>query len=94
MEKNEKRKLSKKRLEAINNNIAFFLKWADIVKIIMFILAGIILIIMLARFDELEGLTILSYIIESAILICLGFISEAMLKWKAYMLYTNLKSLD
>ena len=76
----------------IEKNIEFFLKWGTYTKVISFILAGILAIMALGALteyflDEEFGFLL----IPAALLAAYALVFEQMLKWKAYMLYTNYK---
>ena len=75
---------------SINNNIDFFLKWAKNVKILMIVAAILIAVIALMGAESTEGYSLL-LLFGSAIVIFAGIILENNLKWKAYMLYTDMK---
>ncbi len=74
--------------ESISNNINFFLTWSTIVKIIMIIIGIIVAIYSIIRMEATDGNSIL-LLIFVPLIILYGFILENILKWKAYMLYTN-----
>ena len=76
----------------IEKNIEFFLKWGNYTKILSFVLAGILAVMALGAlsgeyFDEEFGFLL----IPAALLAVYALVFEQMLKWKAYMLYTNYK---
>ena len=76
--------------ENIDNNINFFLSWASIGKNFMIVIGIIIAIISLVLIELTEGLSLI-LLIFSVVIIFAGIIFENSLKWKAYMLYTNVK---
>lgn len=76
--------------ENIDNNINFFLSWASIVKNFMIVISIIIAIISLVLIGLTEGLSLI-LLIFSVVIIFAGIIFENSLKWKAYMLHTNVK---
>lgn len=76
--------------ENIDNNINFFLSWASIVKNFMIVIGIIIAIISLVLIGLTEGLSLI-LLIFSVVIIFAGIIFENSLKWKAYMLHTNVK---
>ena len=75
----------------INSNINFFLTWASIGKIIMFVLALLIAIIAFILLESSEGYSLILLII-SLFLCFYALVLENTLKWKAYMLHTNKKN--
>lgn len=75
----------------IDNNIFFFLKWASIGKIFMFIMATIVVLISFAELDDTDGKSLL-LIIAAVVIIFYALVFENNLKWKAYMLHTNRKN--
>lgn len=74
----------------IENNIEFFLKWGNNTKVISFVLAGILAVVTLAMAEESDGMS-LFLLIPAVLLAAYALVFENMLKWKAYMLYTNYK---
>ena len=76
--------------ENINNNINFFLTWASIGKIFMIVVGIIITIISFVLLESTDGYSLILLVISASIIFA-GIIFENNLKWKAYMLYTNIK---
>lgn len=76
--------------ENIDNNINFFLSWASIGKNFMIVIGIIIAIISLVLIELTEGLSLI-LLVFSVVIIFAGIIFENSLKWKAYMLHTNVK---
>ena len=72
----------------ISKNIKFFLKWAEIGKIIMIICAIIVALVSFGLIEDSDGFSLL-FLLGSALLVFFSFIFENGLKWKAYMLHTN-----
>ena len=64
----------------IKNNIDFFLTWASIGKIFMIVI-GI---------ESTDGYSLILLVVSAGIIFA-GIIFENSLKWKAYMLHTNMK---
>ena len=75
----------------IDNNIIFLIKWGEIVKFIMIVLAIIVAIISFVEISKTEGYSLLK-LIYSGLLIIFGVLMENIFKWMAYMLYTNKKN--
>lgn len=76
--------------ENINNNINFFLTWASIGKIFMIVVGIIIAIISFVGIEATDGYSLILLIVSAGSIFA-GIIFENNLKWKAYMLHTNLK---
>ena len=76
--------------ENINNNINFFLTWASIGKILMISIGIIIAIISFIGIEATAGYSLILLIVSAGIIFA-GIIFENSLKWKAYMLHTNMK---
>ena len=77
-------------IQHINKNIRFFLNWAIVGKIFMILVAFILAIFSFDMCDETNGDSL--YLLVAVIgIIFFTFIFENLLKWKAYMLHTNLK---
>ena len=75
--------------DSMNETINFFLNWAGAVKIFYVILAIITAIISICGIAATDGFSLLLLVV-SVILLFTGNIFENSLKWKAYMLYTNM----
>lgn len=76
--------------EGIKNNINFFLTWASIGKIFMISIGIIIAIISIIGIEVTDGYSLI-LLIASIGIVFAGIIFENSLKWKAYMLHTNMK---
>ena len=76
--------------ENINNNINFLLTWASIGKIFMISIGIIIAIISFIGIEATAGYSLILLIVSAGIIFA-GIIFENSLKWKAYMLHTNMK---
>ena len=76
--------------EGIKNNINFFLTWASIGKIFMIFISIIIAIISIIGIEVTDGYSLI-LLIASIGIVFAGIIFENSLKWKAYMLHTNMK---
>lgn len=83
-------KINKITEDCMNNNINFFLTWASIGKIFIIIIGIIIAIISLVGIESTDGYSLILLVI-SACVIFAGIVFENNLKWKAYMLHTNIK---
>lgn len=75
--------------EEIKENIDFYIEWSIRTKIFAIIVAVIIAIISLIGIAETNGLSLLLLFVSGAI-IWSSTIFENNLKWKAYMLHTNM----
>ena len=75
----------------VRQNINFFLIWAGVIKILTIVLAVLITIVSICLVEVSEGYSLLLLWISPVLIIC-SIIFENLLKWKAYMLYTNLKN--
>ncbi len=75
--------------DGIYETINFFLNWAGAAKIFFVIIAIIIAIISICGIAATDGFSLLLLVV-SVILLFTGNIFENSLKWKAYMLYTNM----
>ncbi len=75
--------------DGIYKTINFFLNWAGAAKIFYVILAIITAIISICGIAATDGFSLLLLVV-SVILLFTGNIFENSLKWKAYMLYTNM----
>lgn len=76
-------------LNDINNNVYFFLTWATILKIICFVLSSIFLFCTFLLYDPNDIIS-LWFLVPCLSFFLFGFVVKNNLKWKAYMLYTNL----
>lgn len=76
--------------ENINNNINFFLTWASIGKIFMIVVGIIITIISFVLLESTDGYSLILLVISASVIFA-GIVFENNLKWKAYMLHTNIK---
>ncbi len=89
LDKNDTSKLSNETYESILNrterNINYFLKLANIIKIICVILAIIIFASGLDTVNE-NIILFVSFLIVSVIFVLIGILSTPFLEWKAYTL--------
>lgn len=76
--------------ENIKNNIEFFLMWAFVGKIFMIIIALVFAIISFAEIELTNGYSLMLLILSAGFVFA-GIIFENNLKWKAYMLHTNIR---
>lgn len=74
----------------ITNNINFFLKHGYYVKVFLYVIAVIMAILAIVLIDETDGLSLFLFLVSLSISGS-GVIFENNLKWKAYMLYINMK---
>lgn len=81
--KDEVDTVSKASIEA---TYGFFLKYGNVLKIIMYIFAGIAVFGGLVTADETDGVSLISAIISAFVLIISGIVTEKMFQWMAYLL--------
>ncbi len=74
----------------IKNNVNFFLNWGYAGKIIFYVLAIISFICALFLISKISGYSLV-LLLQAIIFAILGPVFENILKWKAYMLHTNMK---
>jgi len=67
-------------------NINYFLKLAKIIKIVLFIIAGIVFLVGMLASDGISFEIIIISSIVSVVLILCAILSTPFLEWKAYML--------
>lgn len=67
-------------------NINYFLKLAKIIKIVLFIIAGIVFLVGMLASDGISFEIIIISSIFSVVLILCAILSTPFLEWKAYML--------
>ena len=83
-------KINKLTEDCLHDNINFFLTWSSIGKIFMIIIGIIIAIISLVGIESTDGYSLILLVISASVIFA-GIVFENNLKWKAYMLYTNIK---
>lgn len=71
---------------SIEATYEFFLKYGNVLKIIMYILAGLVLFGGLVTADETDGVSLISAIFGTFACIISGVVTEKLFQWMAYLL--------
>ena len=78
--------------DCMHSNINFFLTWASIGKIFMIIIGIIIAFISLVEVESTDGYSLILLVVSAGFIFA-GIVFENNLKWKAYMLHTNMNKI-
>lgn len=76
----------------IDRNVNFFLKWSLYVLYFCVIVGGILIFAGLINIENSDGESF-AYALIGAVVLFNGYILENLLKWLAFMLYTNYKKI-